>query len=97
MPIQTNEVRISNVITVHKENLDYGIISNLALMFSHENPKFLENKRLGFSNFQTPKTIDLYQGTENSIRLPRGLTRNLFDIIPNLEVVIRQLQTRLNF
>ena len=86
MPEQTNKLTISNCVTLSKENLDYGIISNFPLMFSHDNPKYLANQRLGFSNFQTPRTINLYQETEDSIKFPRGLARELFQTIPNINV-----------
>ena len=48
MPEHSNEVRISNVITLDKTNLDPGKVAGIRLKFSFDNPKFLENQRLGF-------------------------------------------------
>ena len=86
MPEQTNEIRISNVITLDKMNLSQGILNQIKFKFSHENPKFAENRRLGFSNFQTPQTINLYQETEDFVKFPRGLIKDLFEIIPNISI-----------
>jgi superfamily II DNA or RNA helicase len=86
MPEQTNEIRISNVITLDKTNLDPGTLGNIRLRFSYDNPKYLENQRLGFSNYSTNRTIDLYQENGAGITFPRGLVKGLFQIIPNIKV-----------
>ena len=97
MPEQTNEIRISNVITLDKTNLSQGVLNQVKFQFSHENPKFAENRRLGFSNFQTPQTINLYQETEDSIKFPRGLIKDLFQIIPNIKVDDQTAINRVEF
>ena len=86
MPEHTNKIRVSNVITLDKGNLDPGKVAGIKLKFSFDNPKFLENQRLGFSNYSTNKTINLYQETEDSIKFPRGLVKDLFEIIPNISI-----------
>ena len=86
MPEHSNEVRISNVITLDKTNLDPGKVAGIRLKFSFDNPKYLENQRLGFSNYSTNKTINLYQETEDFVKFPRGLVKDLFEIIPNVSI-----------
>ena len=86
MPEHTNEIRISNVITLDKKNLDLGTVAAIRLRFSYDNPKFLENQRLGFSNYSTNQTIDLYRENGAGITFPRGLIKDLFQIIPNIRV-----------
>ena len=86
MPEQSNEVRVSNVITVDKGNLDPGTVAAIRLKFSFDNPKYIENQRLGFSNYSTNRTIDLYQENGVGISFPRGLVKDLFKIIPNISI-----------
>ena len=86
MPEQSNKITISNLLTLDKRNLDPGIIAGVKLRFSYDNPKFLENQRLGLSNYSTNRTIDLYQENGAGVTFPRGLVRDLFQIIPNIKV-----------
>ena len=86
MPEQTYRIRLSNIASLEKANLDQGTLNQIKFQFSYENPKFVENQRLGFSNFQTPRTIDMYEDEKDVIRFPRGLIGKLFEIIPNLEI-----------
>ena len=86
MPEQLNEIRISNVVTLDKANLSQGILNQIKFQFSRENPKFAENLRLGFSNFQTPQTVDLYEDGEDAISFPRGLVGKLSRLVPNIEI-----------
>ena len=86
MPEQTNKITISNCTTLDKTNLDPGTLGNIRLRFSYDNPKYLENQRLGFSNYSTNRTIDLYQENRAGITFPRGLVKGLFQIIPNIKV-----------
>jgi superfamily II DNA or RNA helicase len=86
MPEQSNKIRISNLLTLDKGNLDPGIIAGIRLKFSHDNPKFLENQRLGFSNYSTNRTIDLFRENGAEITFPRGLIGDLFQTVPNIAV-----------
>lgn len=82
----TNSLRISNCLTLDKTNLDPGILSQIKFQFSYENPKYLENQRLGFSNYSTNPVINTYHENGAGITFPRGLIKDLFQIIPNLSI-----------
>ena len=86
MPDQTNKMTISNSIILDKANMNQDILSNIRLKFSFDNPKYIQNQRLGFSNYSTNRTIDLYQENGSRVTFPRGIVKDLFHIIPNLEV-----------
>ena len=86
MPEQTNRIRISNIASLEKDNVSQGILNQIKFQFCYENPKFAENRRLGFSNFQTPKVINLYEDEEDVIRFPRGLMGELSRLVPNIEI-----------
>ena len=82
----TNTIKISNCLTLDKRNLEPGTVENIRLRFSYDNPKYLENRRLGFSNYSTNQTIDLYQENETCITFPRGLIGDIFKVVPNLSL-----------
>jgi superfamily II DNA or RNA helicase len=75
---------LSNVVRVEKGALDP---LEIAARFTCPNPKFLENERLGFSNFGVPKHIRLYHEKGEFIFFPRGLVRDLFTLNQSLNVV----------
>ena len=78
------EISLSNVVRVEK-----GAFHPLeiATRLIYPNPKFIENERLGFSNFGIPEHIRLYQENGDFIFFPRGLVRDLFDLNQGLNVV----------
>ena len=86
MPEQSNKITITNLLTLGKRNLDPGTVAGIRLKFSFDNPKFLENQRLGFSNYSTNRTIDLYQENGAGVTFPRGLIGDLFQTVPNIMV-----------
>ena len=86
MPDQTNKMTISNCITLDKANLSQSILSDIRLRFSFDNPKYIENQRLGFSNYSTNRTIDLYQENGSKMSFSRGLLKDIFEIIPNISI-----------
>lgn len=86
MPEHTNRLQISNLLTLNKGNLDPGNLAGVKLRFSYDNPKFHENARLGFSNFRTPETINLYRENGTGITFPRGLVGELFQVVPSIKV-----------
>ena len=83
---ETNILKISNVISLHKANLSQDIIANIKLKFSVDNPRFAENRRLGYSNYATSQTIDLYQENGSVINFPRGVLKDLSQVIPNISI-----------
>ena len=83
---ETNKLTISNCITLNKRNLDPGNVADIRLRLSYDNPKFVKNRRLGFSNYTTPPIIAFYQENAAKITFPRGLIKDLFQIVPNISI-----------
>ena len=70
---------ISNEITIQsptKEVSDY-IKNNLIL----DNPKYIQNERLGFSNYNTPKVNRYFVRDGNDFIIPFGCIDDLMPII----------------
>jgi superfamily II DNA or RNA helicase len=54
--------------------------------FIHPNPRFLENQRLGFSNFGIPREIKIYDRTDTQYVFPRGLISQVIELKPDFEI-----------
>jgi len=77
-------LEVSNIIKTHKSAVDSRAI---ATKFTYPNPKFIENERLGFSNFGVPRTISLFKKNADNIFFPRGLLKEVFSLNPRLEII----------
>ena len=49
------------------------------------NPQFLQNKRLGFSNYNVPKKLCWYEKRGNDIIVPFGCLKKIYVIYPKKE------------
>lgn len=47
-----------------------------------DNPDYIRNQRLGFSNYKTPKSLVFYEINGNELILPFGTLRDLFQMYP---------------
>ena len=77
-------LEVSNIIKTHKSALDSHVV---ATKFTYPNPKFIENERLGFSNFGVPRHIHLYEENSDYFFFPRGLVKEVSSLNPILRVV----------
>ena len=59
------------------DELPPGVLDSIRLRLSFSNPAYLENIRLGYSNYQTPEMIRGYRIKENSMIIPRGFFPSL--------------------
>jgi superfamily II DNA or RNA helicase len=87
-------IEISNIIKVEKTDLNLDVIKT---KFTHPNPRFFENQRLGFSNFATPAEIPLYAENESKVYFPRGLLKDIFFLTPNPQISDRTKLNPVNF
>ena len=83
-------LKICEKIFIHSENEE--LISRIKKANTFRNPKYESNIENGYSNFQTPSTIETYQIHANSsLSVPRGFLSevlslcNEFDILPDIE------------
>lgn len=53
------------------------------------NPKYADNQKHGYSNWKTPKTIELYQCSKGGISLPRGYLSELLELCKAEEIDIK--------
>jgi superfamily II DNA or RNA helicase len=65
------EFTITNIIKINQWPEGFERI------FTHSNPKFYENERLGFSNFSVPREIELFRKNGKSVSFPRGLVKEV--------------------
>jgi len=90
-------VRISNVLTFRKEENPSLDPRRIRKHFSYPNPKFLENIRLGHSNFATPRTINITSLTRDRLTLPRGTIATLKKLLPDLRIEDETLTNAVDF
>ena len=72
------QIRVQNQIQLlPADELPPEVLDSIRLRLSFTNPKYIENLRLGYSNYQTPEMIKGYRIKENSIIIPRGFFPSL--------------------
>jgi hypothetical protein len=72
------QIRVQNQIQLSPaDELPPGVLDSIRLRLSFSNPAYLENIRLGYSNYQTPEMIRGYRIKENSMIIPRGFFPSL--------------------
>lgn len=74
----TMKILISNQIII--EAVPDTLMSELRDRLSFVNPKFLENDRLGYSNWNTKRVLKFYEIDNGVISLPRGFIRQLLSL-----------------
>lgn len=87
-------IEVSNIIKVEKAALNLDVVR---AKFTHPNPRFFENQRLGFSNFATPPEIPLYAENGSKVHFPRGLLKDIFSLTPNPQIADRTKLSPANF
>lgn len=87
-------IEVSNIIKVEKAALNLDVVR---AKFTHPNPRFFENQRLGFSNFATPPEIPLYAENGSKVHFPRGLLKDIFFLTPNPQIADRTKLSPANF
>jgi len=94
--MSSNNLIIENDLRLSKKNLNQPLIVKIKDNFTYNNPAYIENQRLGFSNFSTPEKIYLFQETKKNIIFPRGLISILYKIVPNLAIIDRTINSPVN-
>jgi len=77
-------LEVSNILRIHKSALDPRAFRT---KFAYPNPKFVENERLGFSNFGVPRQIHLYKDNGDNVFFPRGLVKEVFSLNTGLQIL----------
>lgn len=62
------------------EDLPGGLERELIDRLTFQNPKWIENDRMGRWNGDTPEYLSYYERTRNGLILPRGYTRQLIGL-----------------
>ncbi len=57
------------------------VLAQIKDRLTFPNPSYLENKRRGFSNWQTPREICGYRIEGDSLSIPRGFSRQLVGVL----------------
>ena len=74
---------VSNILKISKSEL---VSHAFETKFTYPNPKFIENERLGFSNFGVPRQISLFKENGDNIFFPRGLIKDVFSLNTDFQV-----------
>lgn len=73
----TIEIIIEKEISIKKESISESLIKKLKSRLILENPLYAENKKHGYSNYQTPEHLEFIKITPDSVVMPRGFLKQL--------------------
>lgn len=65
------------------------VVARIERRLTFDNPKYLDNERRGFSNWNVPATIEGYRTNGNTLAIPRGFTGQLIGILRDAGVPYR--------
>ncbi len=80
-------LRIDNLAILYSASgLSGAVLSQIKNRLSFPNPKYLENEKRGFSNWNIPQEIKGYRIEGDSLIIPRGFSRQLVGIFRGASV-----------
>lgn len=82
-------IRLSHCIKICRDENRKFDLESLTERFSHVNPLYHRNERLGFSNYGTPRNICLADVRPDGLTLPRGLVSTLLKHYPKIQIIDR--------
>jgi superfamily II DNA or RNA helicase len=68
-------------LRLNRERLDPETVAALRAMFTKDNPKFFQIKRMGFSTWKTPAKITSYRTEDNVLSFPRGALGRVVELL----------------
>lgn len=77
------EIHLSNIIEIVDPTKD--ILDFVKKSYVYKNPNYEKKKRMGFSTYKTPRTIQLYEIYNNNIYLSIGCFEDIWNIHPYKE------------
>lgn len=77
------EIHLSNIIEIVDPTKD--ILDFVRKSYVYKNPNYEKKKRMGFSTYKTPRTIQLYEIYNNNIYLSIGCFEDIWNIHPYKE------------
>jgi len=78
------KIVINNKITLSDGPQD--LLTELKSRLSFLNPKFEENEKRGYSNWETPQILKFYEINNGNLTLPRGFIRKLLSLCKRYNV-----------
>ncbi|MGA7876972.1 MAG: DEAD/DEAH box helicase family protein, partial [Desulfoferrobacter sp.] len=83
-------VNVTSKTFVHlHQKIPLELAKQIRERLTFQNPKWIENEKHGFSNWDTPKELCYLRKERNSLAVPRGFTRQLIGILKNSGVQYR--------
>jgi len=77
------------------ENVPQDLMIELKNRLSFQNPKWIENARLNYSNWNVPRILNFYRTLDNGIlTLPRGYIRQLISLCRRYDVKYEMIDAR---
>lgn len=80
----TMQITIANKITITGHEERFTRVLRARLTF--DNPKWIENDRRGFSNYDTPRRLTYLREDEGKVYVPRGYAGQLLDLCNRMNV-----------
>ena len=83
-------VNVTSKTFVHPhQKIPLELARQIRERLTFQNPKWIENDKRGFSNWDTPKELCYLRKERNGLAIPRGFTRQLIGILKNSGVQYR--------
>ncbi len=76
--------RLGAMLSIERAGLPPAAVAALKHLGSIPNPEFYEKQRMRFSTWNTPRFISCYREDLEWLRLPRGLTERVTDVLAGL-------------
>lgn len=74
-------IRIRNMIEIEKPQVGSFAMFRITQKLTLDNPKYLENQRMDYSNYNTPKELRFYKSGKDILSIPRGCMKIATDIL----------------
>jgi superfamily II DNA or RNA helicase len=78
---RTVRIAVDARLRLNRDRLDPETVTALRAMFTKDNPKFFQVKRMGFSTWKTPAKITSYRTEDNVLSFPRGALERVVGLL----------------
>lgn len=83
------EIKISEVGGIRSHE---NLMKEIEKVNTFPNPQHAENERMGYSNWGTPWTLELFRWEDRVLILPRGFYSDLIDILNEMQISIADIE-----
>jgi superfamily II DNA or RNA helicase len=91
---QTISINLGNLIYVEKKDLPDALLNLLIRLAAFQNPEFYKAQAMRLSTFGKPRVISGAEDLPRHIGMPRGLLREVVDLLESLNVTVNIIDHR---